>query len=159
MNRVRFSKCSAAVIVTILSVVVIFNLPKVFPPSNDISSTKYSHGTNIKNRVSDDALKKKVVEENHVDERVIDSKNHAVKKMLESSDPEEDQMKKAGIHSQNYDMKDQLADDDVSVTRTTVTDDTIKDDIKKVDPNLKEPSLNTDSSCGYQVFSNFLLQN
>ncbi len=158
MNRVRFSKCSGAVIVTVLSVVVIFNLPKVFPPSNDITSTKYSHGTNIKNRVSDDALKEKVAEKSYVDERVIDNKNHAEKKMFESS-PEEDQMKKTGIHSQNYDIKDQLADDDVSVTRTTETDDTIKDDIKNVDPNLKEPSLNTDSSCGYQVFSNFLLQN
>lgn len=159
MNRVRFSKCSAAVIVTVLSVVVILNLPKVFPPSNNITSTKYSHGTNIKNRVSHDASKEKMVEENHVDERVIDTKNQAEKSMFESRSPKEDQMKKTGIHSQNDDMKDQLAEDDISVTRTTVTDDTIKYDIKKVDPNLKEPSLNTDSSCGYQVFSNILPKN
>jgi len=167
MNRVKFSKFAAAVILVLLSAVVI-NLHLLFPTSNeranDKTSAKSLHEANVKYRSSHETQKKRVIEKSYEKERVTTKKNYDREKVFGGNDPGEEQIKKTvSKHSQNdvlrsrnfADLSENLSSDVISGTHKTVTDDTVqgkkKKDQKGNNPNLKE--LKSESSCGYQVFS------
>ncbi len=163
MNRARLSKIGVAFLVTAVSAVVLFNLPKVFPPSNDNAGSKsrpsISHAG---------AVDKRVVEKNSV-KQVISKNNNAEEQLLFiRADPEEEQANKRNENIPKIDgllqsplnvadLPEILVDNDERKIRKPASPHNKYGNISEKDEiegkNNLEESLKTDSSCGYQVFA------
>lgn len=163
MNRVRFSKIGAALLVTALSAVVLFNLPKVFPPSNDKAGSKSRPSIS-----HDGTVEKRVAEKNSVIETIAENNNAEEQLLFRKTDPEEEQTNKSNENSAKMDgllqiplnvadLPEILVDNDKRKIRKPASPHKKYGNISENDQiegkNNLEESLKTDSSCGYQVFA------
>lgn len=167
MNRARFLKLVVAVLVTLLSAVVLFNLPQVFPPNDEKTSAKILPGANVDFDSIDDAARNLpvVVDESYAKERMIDTKtNDVIEPMFTKSEVDEDsfmkksdfkQLKKEAMKTPFYAevSKISITDEESKVLKPEVSDNNDEDIFKQDIKNEENFNMHSkyDSTCGYQV--------